>query len=235
MRPAFALSLALALSPCALSACATAEPMLSGGRTVPAGRSDLAGGAAFRVPVGDLVAQPLPDDDQQLLAFGAPSGAAPVVFVRHGLNEQIDLGVEAAGSSVRANLRGRVPLGSLAHLMIGVVPHAGVVHDLADGTAFRGGGLVPIVLGLEAFSLYEAWIGVRIGLEHVTGELAGRSVALSGLRTGGVVGLGVGFRRLMVLVELAVDHELWWGSLGDSAIERSGVALTPAFALRIRL
>ncbi len=209
--------------------------MLSGGRTVPPGRSDLGGGAAFRVPVGDLAAQPLPDDDQRLLAFGAPSGAAPVVFVRHGLSEELDLGVEAAGSSVRGNLRLRAPLGSLAHLMVGVVPHAGVVADLNDGTAFRGGGLLPIVLGLELFSMYEAWIGVRVGLEHVSGELGGRSVELSALRTGGVIGLGVGFRRLMVLVELAIDHELWWGSLGDTGIERNGLTLTPAFAVRLRL
>lgn len=230
MRPAALLALALAAS-----GCATAEPTLSGGRTVPAGRSDLALGSAFRVPVGDLVAQPLPEDDEQLLAFGAPSGAAPVVFARHGLSEELELGVEAAGSSLRGNLRGRFPLGSMASLMIGVVPHVGLVSDLDGADALRAGGLVPITLGLEVFSLYEAWIGVRVGLEHVTGELGGRSVGLSGLRTGGVVGLGVGFRRLMVLVELAIDHELWWGSLGDTAIERNGLALTPAFAVRLRL
>lgn len=227
--------LACVLLACAVAGCATAEPTLAGGRTVPPGRSDLAAGGAFRVPVGELVAQPLPEDDEQLLAFGAPGGAAPVVFARHGLDEHLDLGVEASGSSVRASLRGRIPLGSLAHVLIGIVPHAGAVSDLEGNDAFRGGAMLPIVLGAEVFSMYEAWIGARVGLEHVTGELASRSVGLTGVRTGGVVGLGVGFRRLMLLVELAVDHELWWGSLGDTRIERNGVALTPAFALRLRL
>jgi len=217
------------------SGCATAEPTFTGGRTVPRGRSDLAVGAAVRVPVGDLVAQPLPDDDQRLLAFGAPSGAAPAAFVRHGLTDELDLGVEASGSSLRASLRGRVSLGSLANLVIGVTPHAGAVYDGGDGAAFRGGALVPIAITLDLFSLYEVWIGARAGIEHVSGELGDRAVSLNGLRTGGVIGLAVGFRRFHVLAELAVDHELWWGSLGAEAIERSGVSLTPAFAVRLRL
>ena len=215
--------------------CATAEPTFAGGRTVPRGRTDLAIGAAVRVPVGDLVAQPLPDDDQRLLAFGAPSGAAPAAFVRHGLSDDLDLGAEASGSSLRASLRGRVPLGGFAHLVIGLAPHAGAVYDGGAGAAFRGGALVPIAITLDLFSLYEVWIGARVGIEHVSGELVDRAVSLNGLRTGGVVGLAVGFRRFHVLAELGVDHELWWGALGTGAVERSGVSLTPAFALRLRL
>lgn len=217
------------------SACATAEPTFAGGRTVPRGRTDLAIGGAVRVPVGDLAVQPLPDDDAGLLAFGAPSGVAPAAFVRHGLTDDLDLGVEAAGSSLRGSVRGRIALGSFAHLLLGAVPHAGAVYDGGEGAAFRGGVLVPAVVTFDLSGLYEAWIGVRAGIEHVTGELLDRGLALSGLRTGGVVGLAVGFSRFHVLLELAVDHELWWGALADDAFERSGVALTPAFALRLRL
>lgn len=217
------------------SGCATAEPTFAGGRTVPRGRTDLAVGAAVRVPLGDLVAQPVPDDDQRLLAFGAPSGVAPTAFVRHGLNDSLDLGVEASGSSLRASLRGRVELGSLAHLVIGLAPHAGAVYDGGDGAAFRGGALVPIAITVDLFGLYEVWLGARAGIEHVSGELDEREVSLSGLRTGGVIGLAAGFRRFHVLIELAVDHELWWGSIGGGSVERSGISLTPAFALRLRL
>jgi hypothetical protein len=180
--------------------------------------------------------QPAVDGEDELLVFGAPSGAAPTAFVRHGLSDQLDLGVEVAGSSLRGNFRGRIGLGSLAHLVIGVTPHAGAVYDgNSNAAAFRGGALVPVALTLDISGLYEAWIGVRAGIEHVTGELGESAVSLSGVRAGGVVGLAVGFRRLHVLLELAVDHEHWWGALGDQDVERNGIALTPAFALRLRL
>ncbi len=220
-----------------MAGCATAEPMLVGGRTVPRDRTHLGLGGAVRVPVGDLVpAQSgAPDDASTLMTFGAPSGAAPVGFVRHGLTDDVDLGVEVAGSSLRGNVRGQIALGGMAHLMIGAVPTVGALYDGSGGAAFRGGGTIPIALTIDVSSLYELWVGARVGLEHVAGDLSGRSVDLSGLRTGGVIGLGVGFRVLHLLVELAVDHELWWGSLGDSAIQRSGISLTPAFALRFLL
>jgi hypothetical protein len=195
----------------------------------------LAVGGAARVPIGDLVPQAAPEDDALLLAFGAPSGVAPSAFVRHGLSDQVELGLEASGSSLRGSLRGLFDLGSFAHLVLGIAPFAGGLYDGDGGAAFRGGALVPVAITLEVFSLYEAWVGLRAGIEHIAGDLADRSVSFTGLRTGGVVGLGVGFRRLHVLLELAIDHELWWGRLGDRSVERNGVALTPAFAVRLRL
>ncbi len=234
--PATCPAVALVAALVSLAGCATAEPMLAGGRTVPRNRTDLALGSAVRVPLGDLAPQAdHPDEASQLMTFGAPSGAAPVAFVRHGLSDDVDLGVEVVGSSLRGTLRGQLALGSLAHLMIGAVPTVGALYDGAGGTAFRGGGTIPIAITIDAFSLYEVWLGVRVGLEHVAGDLSGVSVGLSGLRTGGVVGFGVGFRDLHLLMELAVDHELWWGSLGGNAIQRNGISLTPAVALRLRL
>lgn len=216
----------------ALSACASAEPTLAGGRTVPRGRSDVALGAAVRVPVGDLVPQDA--ELEQAMVFGAPSGAAPVSFVRHGITDDIDLGVEVAGSSLRGSLRGQLALSSMVSLVAGLVPHVGLLHD-GEEPAFRGGALVPIVLSVDVLGLYEVWVGLRAGLEHVAGPLASRDAHLGGLRAGGMVGLAIGFRRLHVLAELAVDHELWWGRHGDTVVARSGVALTPAFGLRLRL
>lgn len=218
-----------------LAGCATAEPMLAGGRTAPRDRTDLGVGGAVRVPLGELAPQPAGDDASRLLTFGAPSGAAPVAFVRHGVTDDVDLGVEVVGSTLRGSVRGQIPLGGFAHLMLGAQPEGGVVHDGGEGTAYRVGGLVPIAISFETFSLYEAWLGVRVGLEHIGGDLSGGSVDLSGLRTGGVLGVGVGFRILHLLVELAVDHELWWGSLGGVSIQRSGVSVTPAFAIRLLL
>ena len=220
-----------------LGGCSPAMPSFAGGRTVPAGRSDVALGGAIRVPVGDLVAAEPGNDSDRLLAFGGPGGGAPVAFVRHGIGDDADIGAEIAGSSAHFTLRGQLHLPSGLRVMAGLAPHVGYVGG--DGNAVRAGGTIPIVLAIDVFSIYEVWLGVRVGLEHVVGELgpegAVDAVSVTGLRTGGVVGLAVGFRRFHVLVELAVDHELWTGSLGSISIERSGVVLTPAFAFRLRL
>jgi hypothetical protein len=227
----------LACAVLAIGGCAPALPSFAGGRTVPAGRSDLALGGAIRVPVGGLVASEPGDDSDRLLAFGGPGGVAPAAFVRHGLGPNADLGAEVTGSSAHFTLRGQLRLPSGLRVVAGLAPHVGYVGG--DGDAVRAGGTIPLVLAIDLFSIYELWLGVRVGLEHVVGDLgpdgALESVSLTGLRTGGVVGLAVGFRRVWVLVELAVDHELWTGSLGDNPIERNGVVLTPAFAFRLRL
>jgi len=215
-----------------LAGCAPALPSFAGGSTVPTGRSDLAAGAAYRIPVGDLSPEAMGAELDQALSFGAPGGATPVAFVRHGLGPRADLGVEATASSARGHLRGRLPLGTVSFLY-GIAPHVGVAHD--ETSAVRVGGTVPLVIALDLFSLYEAWIGARITVEHIAGDLGPSSVSLTGLRTGGVVGLAVGFRRFHVMMELGVDHELWTGSLGDISIGANGLVLTPAFAVRLRL
>ncbi|MBX3269741.1 MAG: hypothetical protein KF729_05750 [Sandaracinaceae bacterium] len=215
------MALALALS----SGCAPAFPSFAGGRTVPVGRSDVLVGAAVRVPVGDLA-------DAPALSQSAPGGVAPAVAVRHGLARDVDLGLEASGLAARAMLRGQLATGML-RLLAGIAPHLGLAHE--GGGLWRGGATLPVVLSIDLFSLYEVWIGARVAVEHVGGDADGVGVSLTGLRTGGVVGLGVGFRRLLVLVELGIDHELWTGTVADTSIERSGLVLTPAFAVRLRL
>ena len=170
--------------------------------------------------------------DAPMLADVAPGGVAPAAFVRHGISRDVDLGLEVAGSGARAMLRGQVGEG-LVRFIGGFSPHVGLGHE--GGELARVGGTVPLTLSIDAFSLYEVWVGVRVGVEHLFGNAAGSTVSMTGLRTGGVIGLGVGFRRLMLLVELGIDHELWTGRVSDIAIERSGLALTPAFAVRVRL
>ena len=215
----------------ALIACAPTFPSFAGGRTTPRGRTDLALGAAIRVPVGDLA-------DEPTLVPVASGGVAPGASVRHGVARDIDLGLEVSGAAARAHLRLALGAG-LVHLVTGLAPHVGLGHE--GGELFRVGGTIPILLAVNVLSIYEVWIGLQLGVEHLFGQAGTDSISMTGLRTGGVVGLAVGFRRFHVLVELGIDHELWTGSVSDvpgaasRPVERNGLVLTPAFGLRLRL
>jgi len=108
-----------------------------------------------------------------------------------------------------------------------------------QGEGWRAGAFVPLTLALEVAGILEAWLGARLAFERVEGALAPSALnapsSAWGLRGGGVVGLALGFRRLHVLAELAVDAEWWSGTTAGASFERVGVALTPALAVRVRL
>lgn len=233
------------LSACAV-ACAPAVPTLSGGRTTPSKRSDVALGSSFRIPVTAEViprGQPPGDVRDALLAATVPGGAAPVAFYRYGLGPQTDVGVLVAGTFLQAQLRTTLELVPGLRLVAGLSPGLGTVHPNSaaapGGLLVRAGGMAPVVLTLDVISLLELWVGTRLGLDTVQGDLdesgGARGVSLHGLRTGGVAGLALGFRRMAVLAELAVDHEFYWGTTGETSVSRGGWVLTPSFALRLRL
>ncbi|MGE0784159.1 MAG: hypothetical protein AB7S26_00625 [Sandaracinaceae bacterium] len=213
--------------------CAPVLPSLAGGRVTPNGRVDVAGGAAVRVPVGDLVAQVTPDDVERSLAVAGPGGVAPLGVFRVGVARDLELGAVVAGSTAHVMLRGQLRLSPTVRLTLGLMPFAGGAGD-ERASALRLGGQVPAVLGISISGVYEAWFGLRAAGEYLGGEADSRELMLAGIRVGGVVGLAAGFRRLHVIAELGVDHEWWLGSFGDTSISRTGIALTPGFAVRLR-
>lgn len=225
----------LGLSTLALSTgCAPTLPSFAGSRTTPASRVDVALGMAGRLPTGDLASGPA-------LALAAPAGIAPAGAVRIGLEDDVDLGLVVSASSARAELRYGARLGQL-RMHVGVAGFGGYAvtdPDMngAQGSGWRAGAFVPLTLAFDVAGMLEAWVGARLALERVEGSLgaepAGRSDAW-GFRGGGVVGLALGFRRVHVLAELAVDGEHWSGSTAGVSFERAGVSLTPALGLRVR-
>ena len=224
----------------ALAGCAPALPSFAGGRTTPRDRTDLALGGAVRVPLGDIApADPPSPPAQELLAVVRPGGAAPALLVRHGLDDAIDLGLLVSGPSLSGQLRGALRLGPL-RLLLGLAPRVGLAQadprpGTAGGTLVGLGGRVPVTLAIDLFSIYEVWLGARAGADYATGELAVGPGELWTVSAGGVLGLAVGFRRVHVLAELAVDWERSSGTLAGASLAREGVVLTPAFAVRLRL
>ncbi len=216
--------------------CAPTLPSFAGARTTPTGRVDLAAGMAARVPTGDLATG-------DALALAAPAGIAPAGALRVGLADDLDLGLVVSSASGRAELRYGTRVGPLrAHVgLAGFGGYAATPLDAAgsQGEGWRAGAFVPLTLTLDVVGILEAWLGARLAFERVEGALAASALEAPssawGLRGGGVVGIALGFRRVHVLAELAVDGEWWSGTTAGASFERTGVSLTPALAVRVRL
>jgi hypothetical protein len=231
-----------------LNACAPVLPALSGGGTTPTGRVDVAVGGAARVPLGSLAAPERlgdapPEREVDVQGFTRRGGLAPLVSVSLPLGDRTDLGFQAAGSALALSIRKAFPLGEQTRLIGGLAPFGGAVlldERGGGGSAVgpRVGVNMPWVLALDVGGVYEGWVGARAGIEHARCRLEQERSELTMrgtlLRTGVLLGLGVGFRRLHALLELAADHEWWWMGGDIEPSRRSGLSLTPAFALRMR-
>ncbi len=208
----------------------------------------MAAGAAARVPLGNLRSPERAVDGTaeqaiDLRGFTRRGGLAPLAWVSLPLAERTDLGVRAVGGALALALRHAFLLGENTRLIGGLTPYGGAVF-LDDGQDNRSAvgprlGVDTVwVLALDVNGIIEASAGARAGVEHARCRFEADpfEVTLRGtlLRLGPLVGLGVGFRRLHVLMELGADREWWWMGGSIEPEERAGFSLTPALALRLR-
>jgi len=227
------------------SACATAPPVLTGGSTTPHRRGDVLLGGAARVPFGALREPAVPvASDGRYGRDAQAAGIVPVAAARYGVARDVDVGLVVAGSTARVELRREHVLAegtTRPSFVYALGPYVGVVDggDSLGGRATRMGLDLPLTYAIDFGGVYEFWLGARLAAELVRGRLA-RDGALEDVRAGKVsggalLGLALGFRRLHVLLELTAAYERWWGDHGGRSVNRSGLVLTPAFALRLRI
>jgi len=223
--------------------CAPAIPLWGGASTTPARRGDVSLGGAVRVGLGDMNPENAPAEVQPYVQKVQGSGVAPAGSVRYGVGDHTDLGLTVAGPLVRLDVRQELILDeSLIPIAIvaGVGPYIGWLGSDVDGEGgMRVGADVPLLLGIDALSFLQLWIGARLGIEHAYGDLdvAGvlESSSGTGFRIGGVFGIALGFRHLWVMLELTGGWETWTGDLGATQLDVSGAVLVPAFAIRYRI
>lgn len=238
VAPVRALAMLLLLG----TGCATAMPTLSGASTTPHARTDLMVGGAARVPLANLRERgPMESRYREAAESG---GVVPVAAFRHGIGRHRDLGVTVAGTSGRLELRGEtgVQEGSTRPAWVWALGLVGGYlpdHDGA-GSGGRVGLDVPVVYGIDFGALYDVWVGARAQLNLLVGDFANAAdtsarATVGMTSVGAVIGMAAGFRRVHALLEVTVAYEAWFGSHGDQRITRHGLALTPAFALRVRL
>ncbi len=232
----------LLLAIAGLAGCAAPMPLLGGGATTPEGRVDVVAGGAARVPFGELREVP-----EAMGRDASRPGVAPVGAVRVGLDD-FDVGAMISGATARLDLRLRYGLTDrheplATAFLFDFAAFGGPTGDPADrgASGTRWGFDVPIMFTLDASSVAELWVGPRFGFEHVEGDLgASREganpapLSLSFFRSGAVLGLALGFRRVHALMELTASYEWASGEVDGADVSRSGLVLTPAFALRVR-
>lgn len=224
-----------------LVGCASALPTFAGGSTTPRFRTDVGFGGAARVPFGDLNENVLGDAYRERVEAG---GVVPAVYVRRGLTEKFDLGIMVAGTDARLEFRGEKVMSdeptTRTSFIYGIAPYGGwIPEDENSGSGGRVGLDLPLVYGIDFSGVYELWIGPRITNEYLFGDftLAGQpqSASAYSIRAGGVFGMALGLRRIHALLELTAAWEHWFGEHGSTDINRGGVVLIPAFAIRIRI
>ena len=223
--------------------CATAMPAMSGGSIAPEHRTDFALGGAARVPLGDLRDPAVVDPGQSEYRYAADAGGVvPMVYARYGIGRAWDLGLMVSGTTVRVEARYAHVLRegtARSSLIVGLAPYGGWIPERdQSGSGGRVGFEVPFVYGVDIGGIYEIWLGARASGEGVFGDfqLMGSQARASGggVRAGPLIGMGLGVRRIHVLVELTAAYEHWFIDHAGTSLDRGGFVLIPGFALRLR-
>ncbi|MBN1652700.1 MAG: hypothetical protein JXA30_02875 [Deltaproteobacteria bacterium] len=216
-------------------------PTLSGGETTPKERVDVTIGGAARITPDQIFRE---RESQNTLSYATAGGVTPLFSTRVAVGEEIDLGAGVSGSAAQVEARLAFELAAPLRIIGGLAPYLGWL-PLRDptsdekGRGIRFGFTTPWVLALSAGGIYEAWGGLCLGLDAVSGSLDENGDEIEffgyGVRPGVVAGFAVGFRRVYALIELTVNHE-WWGlEQNHTHSSFNGFSFLPAFALRLRL
>lgn len=270
-RSAFAAVAALAAAAVSLAGCAGGSPLLHPARALDTGVVRAAGGVSANVAAGSIAEDlrnareeaaknpdvpGVPGSDATyargaLVAATVAPGLAPFVAARVGAGNRFEGGIAYTGRGARIDLRRSFDSGPLSFSAgLGV---SGAFYGRQQGSplpnvelvALHGYGAdVPLLFGWESDAgLYQAWVGLRAGIEQNTIEnlssepksviFAGAPIRLSATRLwgGGLLGVGTGFRHIHVAAELSLAYQSAVGEYNATHVAIRGVTLTPATAL----
>jgi hypothetical protein len=228
------------------ASCAPAQPAFIGGSTTPSNRADVGLGGAVRIATGELRNGGVETTNASSYREAAEAtGIVPAAYARYGLPHHLDLGLMAAGTLFRLELRREhvIEEGTTRPTFIyGLAPYAAYIGGRdGEGQGHRLGLEVPLAYAVELGGVYEVWGGARLAIERIHGDFfrtdAGAEVGANGLslRAGAVLGMALGFRRVHTLIELTASYERFFIEHGGESLDRGGFVLTPSFALRVRI
>lgn len=205
----------------------------------------------------DRLSQPSgPLDAERVLpaaavAYGARPGAAPVMRGTIGLSKIVEANIQYGGRDIAVAGRwmlfeSRTEDAGATTLSVGLGGRALLRGRPEDGYAaglvsdgVRGyGAFAPVILGWQSDAgLLVAYLAATVGYQHVGGNVAwdtstgGHELSIGHLSGAGTAGLGVGFRKVRVVVELGARRDWLDTQLDDKRTTIALWSLTPAFSL----
>lgn len=241
-------SLALALCAVSAGACGGGVPLLHPAHVLSPGAVSAGAGLSGQPVLLTLPHAPESTEGraEALLQERTVAPAlAPWASVRVGIPGSNEVGLAYAGRALRLDGRHAFKLSKKVSLSAGLGGELLLIgRPRADAagspTSVLGGGFdVPVLVGWTSTGgLYSAWIGPRVGLSWITGEIpaafgAAEATDVSGqhVRTGLVAGLRAGFRHVHVALELGGDWHHVTGTLGGAPVAFDQLSLTPAGGL----
>lgn len=188
------------------------------------------------------------------IGFAARPGVAPVMRATMSLSKDLEANVHYSGRDAHVGARyllwerrsedaGALTLsiGGDGHALLRGRPQDGYIN--ATSETVRGWGVaVPAILGYQSDAgLFIAYVGALVGYERISATIlyqkasavASHDLTLGRLHVTGTAGIGVGFRRVRVILELGVRRDSIAAKLGDETRNVGLISLTPAFALGI--
>ncbi len=191
-----------------------------------------------------------------VVGFGARPGVAPVVRTTLSLSKVFEASLHYGGRDARVGGRyllwesrsadaGAVTLsiGGDGHVLLRGRPEDGYLNGVASENVRGFGVQAPLLLGWQSDAgLLIAYVGALVGYERITGQIAftgrtgtapAKDVVIGRAHVTGTLGIGLGFRRVRVIVECGARRDFIDARIGDESANVALISLTPAFAFGV--
>jgi len=188
------------------------------------------------------------------VAYGARPGVAPVVRATVGLSKMVEAYLQYGGRDIAVSGRWllaewrsveagatTISVGAGGRALLRGRPEDGYAGGMVSDDVRGYGVFAPLILGWQSDAgLLIAYVAATLGYEQISGRVAfgggsdmdrARDLSIGHLSGAGTVGVGVGFRKIRVAIELGTRRD-WLDTKIDDERAKIGLwSLTPAFSL----
>lgn len=188
------------------------------------------------------------------VAYAARPGVAPVFRATTGLTSRLESTVRYSGRDFGAGVRAllfesrtaeagatTLTVGADGRALLRQEPEDGLLTGIVSDGVRGYGASVPVVLAWQSDAgLVIGYVASAVGVDRVSGRVGltafadpapARALGITRWWASGTVGLGVGFRRIRLVVELGVERDWLTADVSGMRADVRLWSLAPAFAV----